>query len=45
MKSKYEQWCTTIKPISTIRKITSHLKSLTIKKDETYDVGYQDLGL
>ena len=33
MKRNFKQWWTTIPPISTKRTITSHLKSVNIKKD------------
>jgi hypothetical protein len=38
MKRKIKQWLSTIPPISTKRKIISHLKSLSIKKTLPYDV-------
>jgi hypothetical protein len=38
MKRKIKQWWSTIPPISTKRKIISHLKSLSIKKTLPYDV-------
>jgi hypothetical protein len=38
MKRKNKQWWSTIPPISTKRKIISHLKSLSIKKTLPYDV-------
>ena len=38
MKRNIKQWLSTIPPISTKRKIISHLKSLSIKKTLPYDV-------
>ena len=45
MKRNFKQWWSIILPISTKRTITSHLNSLNIEKDQTYDVGNTDLGL
>jgi len=45
MKRKYKQWWSIIPPISTKRKITSHLHSLNTKKTTTYDVGNPGPGL
>ena len=45
MKRKFKQWWSTIPQISTKRIITSHLKSLNIKKTMIYGIGKPDLGL
>jgi hypothetical protein len=45
MKRNFKQWWSIILPISTKRTITSHLNSLKIEKDQTYDIGNADLGL
>jgi len=39
MKRKFKQWWSSIPPLSTERKITSHLHSLNTKTPTSYDVG------
>jgi len=45
MKIKFEQWWSTIQPISTKQTITSHLKSLNRIKTQAYDIGNPGHGL